>query len=286
MRVRLGIPKADRRDDAVALWRELKAKAVPFPVECSEEEWDVRWGQTGCEFQMLRGGAITTVSRTEEPSLICLSEEVLQEPCDVQLGVLLHEVIHIRLGLGRLHKNFLASLAFKSRSQARASTSNRDKYIFACVSNAVAKSLLDLVAEIGVDRFMASPRYAWMISAHYWRARCRNFYLDGTRSLIDDDTRSLIDPQGIPTSLQPYAAFYELVALDLGLSVVTNEEDREALRSRRDACAAALAATCNDETAGWLERSRIKLFAFDPVPTDPDDDAYDEVCERVLALNA
>jgi hypothetical protein len=134
---------------------------------------------------------------------------------------------------------------------------------------------LNLVTEIGVDKFMES-QYAW-VSADYWDARHRAFYSKDVHLLADED---------VTASLRPYTAFYRLVALELGLIVLKRGPSRDQLLARKDECVGTLATTCNKETVDWLERSRTKLLAFDPIPVDPDPDAYDELCESVLALTA
>ena len=63
MRVILGVPNADLAEDARSLWRELKTIASPFPFECSDDDLQVLWEQTGCDIEvpsLFRHGELAT----------------------------------------------------------------------------------------------------------------------------------------------------------------------------------------------------------------------------------
>jgi hypothetical protein len=273
--VLLGVPNANRELEARALWQELRATAVPFPFECSDTDPIVASEHTGCDIEMPeQADAIASLRPRLNTARICFSERLFTKPRDVQLGILLHEAVHIRLHSGRLQKNFLASQDVANRERARETFENEDDAKFALVRKTCAYRLLNLVTEVGVDKFMAC-QHPW-VSADYWGTRCRAFYINAP----------LIADQDVTTSLRSYAAFHRLVALELGLTIIKMDPCREQLLAQRDDYVAALVATCDDETAGLFERSGVKLLAFDPIPTVHDDDAYDELCERVLALTA
>jgi hypothetical protein len=195
---------------------------------------------------------------------------------DVQLGVLLHEALHIRLAICRLQNNYRASLDVAAREGARdLSGMTQDSVNFAWIRQRVAHGLLNLVTEIGVDKFMATT-FTW-VSSTYWHARFRNFYLNAWL-LADED---------VTTSMRPYLAFYRLVALELGLLTLRDEANREQLLARRAEYMAGLASTCDGATVQWLTEACVKALAFDPIATSgPDPDSYNEVCERVLTLTA
>ncbi len=279
MKVLLGVPSADYEGEARTLWQELTSKVSPFPVDVSDADLEVFHGR--CDDLLLTGDEASATlvfdvdalpDTTRRIPRLCLGQQLFARPHEIQLAVLLHEIVHIRLNLGRLRKHF--SRGSQLEEGVGYQVVLGDEIIFAEARNRVAFGLLGLVDEIGVDRFMAT-QYAWL-STDYWDARHRNFYLDA----------QLIADKDISLSLRPYAAFYRLVALDLGLMVLKASSSRDQLVARRAEYVDALATTCDEETASWLERSRIKLLAFDPIPIEPDPDAYDELCERVLALTA
>ena len=249
MKTILGIPNANRLDDVAALWRELKVTAVPFPFECSDDELEIRWEHSGCNFQSSEVAAATAIFfKGTNTARICLGEEFFRHSLDIQLAVRPHEVLHIRLFDGRLAKNFLVSQVVADRLVMGR---NDDELHFAIVRQRVAEALVKLVAEIGVDKFMASH---YKVSSDYWRKRRNNFYLDATSKVIHE--------QDITATLRPYAEFYRLVTAELGLLVVTNEEDRQALVNRRNAYLAALDRSSGDDeaVASWLKSWRTSYF--------------------------
>jgi hypothetical protein len=131
------------------------------------------------------------------------------------------------------------------------------------------------VQEIAVDKLMASPRYPW-VSQSYWRQRCRNFYLDAP----------LLHPDDVTDALRPYLAFYRLVAVELGLSVVSDADDLEELHRRKHQYVEELAISCNEEQATCFRLFQTRLLdEFSPFALEPDFDAYNDLCERVFALN-
>lgn len=274
MRVVIAVPNPEREPATRALWEELMARAVPFPVQVTGVvELTADWVNRGCQNDMPEiAEALATYRHRSNTGRICLGHALFARPCDVQLGILLHEVVHLRLFEGRLHKNFLASLDVEAREGGREVLGDG---VFPIVRMHFAFALLKLVTEVAVDKFMAT-QHPW-VSTDYWEARCRAFYSDGARSIAADED--------VTSSLRPYAALYQHVALELGLMVLPAGRAKQELFARRDDYAGAIAAaTVDRESEAWLKEWGTNVLNCDPIPTQPDECAYDEVCERILAL--
>lgn len=87
MRVILGVPNADLAEDARSLWRELKTIASPFPFECSDDDLQVLWEQTGCDIEVpSHVEAMASWRHRTNSARICLSSQFFDKSHDLQLG--------------------------------------------------------------------------------------------------------------------------------------------------------------------------------------------------------
>ena len=268
--VLLALPDSERVAEIVSLWRELRARAMPFPIETGDEEPETKYLPC-CDPPNF---ASSTILRHLPKARICFSNRFFALGHETQLGVLLHEVVHIRLFRGRLSRSFQSSRDAEDDERAREYSGDKDEADFGVARWKVANGLLLLVHEIGVDRFMSGSRYGWL-SNDYWADRAHHFYLSD--SLLSDELTS--------PSMVAYVAFYRLVAAELGLAVLPDIPERRAVEERQIQRAEALAEACeDDETRDWLDSVRCQLLEIDVSANEPDACSYDEVFKRVIEL--
>lgn len=266
---------ASRREhDARALWRTFEDAVGGCPIpHAHQDQPSIDPDGRGCDWApgMLASARILRAKRTlPECAQLCLAEAFFEQSAQVQLALLLHETIHVRLFLGRLQVNYRAI------EDARGQTPN-DNDDFVQRRWTLAMNALMFVQEVGADRiFRESDQHRrwWEV---YLGERMFSYYRP-------DNPRAL-EEHGDPQPLKPYRVFYRLLRAELGLSVVDDPERRLALEQRRDYLQGRLLELAPGD-ATRLAGVQGNLLAVRVDTADPDPQSYTELFDEILRVEA
>lgn len=268
MVIALNVPTQARRNDARQSWTALTAAIHPLPY--TPDAVHPTTLERSCDGIPASADANAEVvpARGNSPGYarICLTDRFFARCADERVLVLLHELVHIRLYLGRLAANYAAIAELLHRRPAVALRAGFDED-----RATLAADTLTLAQEIGVDRFILANYPAHI--ATYRRMR-RGFY----------EVPEVNTVRAMPwPALFIYRAFNYLVKAGLGVSVVEDRADRDAIQRRYDALLAELRTEAGDNF-GRFDDSLRNLLSIRIDTDDRDPDAYREIFDRINAV--
>ena len=269
-RVVIVLQSSENKDTSLAIWQRLRTLAKPFPFEVDHE--DPAFGLPN-HTDFTRGEAAAASLTPKGVARIALSDTFFNQP-EEQLGVLFHELVHIRLFLGRFARCYRRMKEIETHFNQLPPASNAEDARLGEYHWAVVAALIQLPHEIGVDTYMALPGHDWL-SQEVWTTRARAFH-QGYLVLSDNDC---------PAVFRPYVLFHRLLATELGLRVLPDIAEKPALVTLRDERLNALREACDERLFNSLSDSRRRLLAIDVSTNDEDPDSYSEVADAVQALS-
>lgn len=271
----LCIPSEAHETEAMNVWNRL-GSLDPLPFAGAQEQVIVEVRDAGSGRDGIASATLKKARRLLPASAdISLSEQFFASSPAVQLGVLLHEAVHINLYDGRLRRNYDAILDADREERLREYSGRPEDAHFGSVRWNVALSVLHLAQEIGADLLMLLNYPT--VSCEFWEQRCNNYCIARNRPIRDAEA---------PRSLAPFATFYRAVVADHGLRIPVTEELQQTLKAHHSECAERFEALCMSQPYAWLEDERATLLRLDPTGEGSDPLDYANVSKVIRKLQA